>query len=291
MKICFLGDISTLTKRPPKVEGDYIIGNLECSLGGEGIFPAPRIKGGRVALQSDPELVKEIGLSAVSLANNHIWDYGQRGFDITKTYLDSWGVKYTGAGSAVSPAIIDNIILLGYSWHVWPMTVSKMLDGVGANDIVRKDIKRDVERASKTGKFVAVYLHWGFEKEPYVMPSQVRLARDIIDWGADCIIGSHSHVLSGIERYKNSIIAYGLGNFVWNVKRGFVEKVPCSIGLCVDEKKNYTIEVYEGNNQNIMRSIQEHSSFYSKDYQKIWEEQRLRKNLPNKIYKDTFDVV
>ena len=130
-----------------------------------------------------------------------------------------------------------------------------------------------------------------FEKEPYVLPSQIRLAHDIIDWGADYVIGSHPHVVSGIEEYKNWLIAYSLGNFVWDVKKGFMEKVPCSIGLCVDGKRNYKIEVYEGDRRSIMDSIQKHGSFYSGDYHLVWEKHRLRKDLPNKIYKDTFDAV
>jgi hypothetical protein len=66
--------------------------------------------------------------------------------------------------------------------------------------------------------FVVVFLHWETENVFYPSPKQIKLAHKLIDHGATLILGHHPHVLQGIEKYKNGLIAYSLGNFQFDCK-------------------------------------------------------------------------
>ena len=97
----FLGDIFTQTDHNLTIKRkkfDYVFANLESSLYCDQEYPAPRVKGKKICTKSDPKYIKKFDIDVVSLANNHIWDYGDEGFYKTIEYLNKWGWKYTGAG-------------------------------------------------------------------------------------------------------------------------------------------------------------------------------------------------
>lgn len=316
MKLLFLGDIFTERDHNLKPEADYIFGNLEGPLGGTKVFPAKRMPDGkRWALKSVPEYIKKLNLSAVSLANNHIWDYGEEGFSKTVKLLFDWNWESTGAdfnddidenGNHQCPAksfLGDDysVYLFAYSWHEWPMTTSLYLDGAGAQDIRRERMKRDITNNpylpyDNKKKIIIVSLHWGFENEILPMPSQQRLAHDIIDWGADIVVGTHPHVIQGIEPYKHGLIMYSLGNFLFQYKD---KKSPFpveSIGIHVnsDNFHDYKVQVFKGDKKDISRRLNLYGrQLRSPDYANIWKEKRLRKELPGTAwgytYNDTFD--
>jgi len=304
IKLLFLGDIFTEADFNLKPEADYIFGNLEGPLGGKTIYPAKRMPmKKRVALRSNPRFVKKLNLSAVSLANNHIWDYGRDGFETTTKILKDWGWGFAGAGKASSnPACTKvgkyTIYLLAYSWHVWPMATSVYLDGEGAVDICRDTIKNDLQNIPNNKNTIKIVsLHWGFEHEVLPMPSQRRLAKDIIDWGANVVVGTHPHVIQGLETYKGGLIMYSLGNFLFKYAKKpnpFPEE---SVGIRVnsDNFTDYEIEVYNGNRTKIIKRIGKYNKMlrYNK-YNEIWKTERIRKNLPGLAfgvtYKDTFDT-
>ena len=76
-------------------------------------------------------------------------------------------------------------------------------------------IQEDIEKYRNIVDFIVVNFHWGIEKAEYPGEDQIQFAHSVIDYGADLIVGHHPHVLQGIEKYKNKIIAYSLGNFIF----------------------------------------------------------------------------
>jgi poly-gamma-glutamate synthesis protein (capsule biosynthesis protein) len=165
-------------------------------------------------------LLKELGISIVNVANNHIADYGVEGIMETMRYLDSIGVQYVGIGrdlrSARRPVMMEKggwkIGFLGY-YGRGDFAAGEHRAGFAP----RKEsyILQDVRSLRSQVDFVVVNFHWGVELAPHPEAEQITLARKVIDAGADLIVGHHPHVLQGIEEYKGKHIAYSLGNFIF----------------------------------------------------------------------------
>ena len=163
------------------------------------------------------------GIDVVNLANNHIYDFGKVGLFDTISYLDSVGIQHVGAGRSAKqahrPVIIQakgrRIALLGYYGGGEAPKATRRLPGVADRRI--EDIKDDVARIrrEKSADYIVVNLHWGTEKSESPDPDQIEFAHEVIDAGADLVVGHHTHVLQGIERYKSGVIVYSLGNFVF----------------------------------------------------------------------------
>jgi len=162
----------------------------------------------------------EAGFDVVTLANNHMLDYGVEGLKNTIKTLDSIGVAHCGAGlnfyQAQEPAIIvkkgKQIAVLGYS-----MTFPQEFwatDSTGGTCYPNlRNMKNSILKCDSLYDFTVVTFHWGSELKNYPKQYQKDYAHHAIDWGADLVIGHHPHVLQGLEIYKNRLIAYSLGNF------------------------------------------------------------------------------
>lgn len=203
---------------------DFSIGNLESAVAVSG---APTEK--EYTFRADPMVIggiKSSGLDIVSLANNHVLDFGTEAFIETLEHLKNGGINYIGAGEnideAYRPVIIRNKkneekiavfaasrVIPSGSWYA-----GKSNPGVaGAYNPER--LVEEIKRVKGDVEYVAVYLHWGTERELNPNKYQRSLARTLIDNGADIVVGAHPHVLQGFEFYKGKIIAYSLGNFIF----------------------------------------------------------------------------
>jgi poly-gamma-glutamate synthesis protein (capsule biosynthesis protein) len=163
---------------------------------------------------SATEYLREIGVDVVNLANNHSMDYGLEGFSTTCATLESAGIEYVGVlkDGVQQPAIVCvgglNLGILGYT------TAGSHRYDFGIALLDQQRVEQDIaDLLSKNVDRVIVNLHWGEEYVVYPAPDQQRLARQLIESGADVIIGHHPHVVQGIERYRNGVIFYSLGNF------------------------------------------------------------------------------
>ncbi|UCE07316.1 MAG: CapA family protein, partial [bacterium] len=158
------------------------------------------------------------GFDVVTLANNHILDYGIEGLENTITVLDSIGIAYCGAGltleQARKPAILERngyrITVLGYSM-TFPIEFWAT-DSTGGTCYPNK-MKSSIQQSDSLADFTIVTFHWGAELKNYPKDYQKEFAHKAIDYGADLVLGHHPHVLQGLEIYKNRLIAYSLGNF------------------------------------------------------------------------------
>ncbi len=203
---------------------DIVIGNLEgpltstCNssidLDKKYVFRSPANK---VA----PALNKA-GFNALSLANNHILDYGTEGMYDTLLALSQYNIKSIGVGRDINEARSGTIMntangklgFLSYSLtfpdYFWATETRP-----GAAFGHKKQIIEDVKRLKKLTQNVIVSFHWGREKTTELRPYQPILGRAAIDAGASVVIGHHPHVLQAIEKYNGGLIIYSLGNFVF----------------------------------------------------------------------------
>ena len=175
---------------------------------------------------ADPKLIDGLaraGIDYLSLANNHIRDAGGQGVLQTIVNIEKRGIAVSGAGknlaAARKPAVFEvagtTVAVLGYdaiagSYHA---TATR----IGSAPLTAKVVKEDVAAARKAGAdLVVVYPHWGTEYDPTPFSNQKKLARMIIDGGADMVIGNHAHWAAAMEIYKGKPIWYALGNFVFD---------------------------------------------------------------------------
>lgn len=158
------------------------------------------------------------GFDVVTLANNHILDFGIEGLENTLSVLDSIGLAYCGAGltldQAQKPAILERngykIAFLGYSM-TFPEEFWATRSKGGTN--YPYNLKSNIQYSDSLADFTVVTFHWGGEGLNYPKEYQKVFAHIAIDYGADLVLGHHPHVLQGLEIYKNRLIAYSLGNF------------------------------------------------------------------------------
>lgn len=201
---------------------DLVIGNLEGPLTAAS---QPMVEK-KYVFRSPPQPVASAlvraGLGAVSLANNHSLDYGLVGLRDTMAALREAGIYFFGAGESLAaaraPAIVDagpiKIGLLGYS-NTFPEAFWADESRGGTAFGHEAQLRTDVAELAARVDIVVVSFHWGREGTSELRPYQPLLARAAIDAGADLVIGHHPHVLQEIERYRDGVILYSLGNFTF----------------------------------------------------------------------------
>jgi len=222
-------------------KADIAMVNLECPITVRGLLQEKPY-----TFRMNPRFIPALqvaGIDIVNLANNHIYDYGDIGLFDTISYLDSAGVFHVGAGrdfsTAHKPVIRDNptrtVGFLGY--YGGGEAPAAQVDSPGVAYRSLRLIESDIENLRKADSlvYIVVNVHWGVEKAEYPEQSQIRFAHGIIDAGADAVIGHHPHVLQGIELYKQGVIAYSLGNFIFggNSRHTYQTAV---FEICIDPK-------------------------------------------------------
>ncbi len=170
--------------------------------------------------------VQNAGFNVISLANNHIIDWGEQACLDTRRFIEKKELFAFGAGKdqteALQPLIVNKnglrVAFLGSVGAplknvIWPITKSGPGQATLAQLIERIDLVRNHV------DYIVVSMHWGTEYEHIPRSHQITWAHALIDAGADLIIGHHPHVLQSIEIYKNRIILYSLGNFVFDQRK------------------------------------------------------------------------
>lgn len=175
-------------------------------------------------LKMAPKYMKTIsycGFNIVTLANNHLKDYGNKGVIDTIEYCKSNNIQTVGAGtdivSACRPLIIgqDNLKIGIINVCESESSVADDLEaGAAPFDLIR--IYNTIKEIRSSCKYIIVIVHGGCENYSLPTPEMKRKYHFIADIGADVIINHHQHCLSGYEIYKNVPIFYGLGNFFFD---------------------------------------------------------------------------
>ena len=178
--------------------------------------------------QTDPKNVQillDLGIDIVSLANNHSLDFGQDALQDTFVTLDEAGILYAGAGDSKERA--EELQVIEVNGKKFGFLAATRVIPVAGWDVRNKqpglfttyDDTRLVERIRESKEecdFLAVYVHWGIEREEYPEEYQNVIAKHCVEAGADVIIGAHPHVLQGIEFIDEKPVFYSLGNYIFN---------------------------------------------------------------------------
>ena len=189
----------------------------------------PTIKSGPVLCQSpdSPSWLEENGFDVVSLANNHIMDYGTNGlYETKKAFEKSLTV---GAGSweeAYKPVIVEvkakkiaifalSQLEFGNLADEWDVS-SK--DGVAWINHPKVDVT--IQQTRQKADYLIVYAHAGLEHAEQPLPEWRDRYRQLIDMGCDAVIASHPHIAQGWEYYHGCPIVYSLGNFYFSALTG-----------------------------------------------------------------------
>jgi poly-gamma-glutamate capsule biosynthesis protein CapA/YwtB (metallophosphatase superfamily) len=215
------------------LKADLVFGNLEHPVSRRG---TPKSAG--ILLRADPESVSALaraGFNVMSVANNHAMDYGPEALLDTLAILRRHGITPVGGGGSAEEAAAGAVIeVRGRRVGFLAFSVFPEAPGEGPGIAVLSDqaIVRGIRRLRARSDFVVVSAHWGFERRERVSPQQRRLGRMAIDAGASLVLGHHPHVPQEIEEYGGGLIAYSLGNFVFDRSprgdRGIVLR--CEIG-------------------------------------------------------------
>lgn len=236
-------------------QSDISMINLECPVSERGT----KAKDKQYTFRAKPkslEALTSCGIDIVTVANNHILDFGKEALLDTLENLDHRDIKYVGAGinmdEASKPVYIDKkglrVAFIASSRVIPDASWTAGKNGPGVATTYNPErILKEIASAKEKADIVAVYIHWGEELMEKPLRYQKDLARAYIDKGADIVVGSHPHVLQGLEFYKGKIIAYSMGNFVFtNLKRDTmilkieaskegiknIQVVPCRIENC-----------------------------------------------------------
>ncbi|MBR5285338.1 MAG: CapA family protein [Clostridia bacterium] len=209
-------------------EADVAMLNLENALSLRGT-PMAHKAYTYVGKPENAEILKRIGVDYVTLANNHVFDYGEDAFLDTLETLDKYGIDHSGAGRNASEAqkpfyYIINGRKIAYisatraEKHILTPEATETQSGV-FRCYDNERLLEVIEETKQACDYVIVLLHWGTEYSDKLEAVQRRTAHEYIDAGADLIVGTHAHQLQGIEFYNGKAIFYNLGNFWFNAKR------------------------------------------------------------------------
>lgn len=200
---------------------DLSIVNLECPL----TESDKKIDKTGPALKGKPivaKWLKNAGFDLVTLANNHILDYGQEGIENTIATLNDNSINYVGGGinqqEAAKPFFFETngvkIAILNFAENEWSTTHSE--DKGGANPVEPIHNFRSIISAKEKVDHVIVITHGGHEMYRLPSPRMKKLFRFYVDAGASAVINHHTHCTSGFEMYKSAPICYSIGNFLFD---------------------------------------------------------------------------
>jgi poly-gamma-glutamate synthesis protein (capsule biosynthesis protein) len=219
------------TVGPALAAADLAFGNFEGTISHDA---RPQPGGTRfVARTASIDGLRYAGIDFLSLANNHVGDYGAGTLAETVRLLRGAGIAVAGAGADLAGASEPAVVVRGgvrfafVSFNAIIGTPAAAADSPGAvrikmapwfpfSDTDLAAVVDDVKDARKRADVVIVFPHWGQEYTARPNADQMRVAHALIDAGADMLIATHPHWVQGAEIYKGHLIAYSLGNFVFD---------------------------------------------------------------------------
>jgi gamma-polyglutamate biosynthesis protein CapA len=268
-------------------DSDIVFANLECVLSNKNL-DANDIRS--TLFRGSPEyidILKKAGFNILNIANNHSMQHGFEAFNDMKMNLQKNSIHPLGIKDVNNllslPVIFDitniKIAFIGYSLEKDKYSDDELPYAKG--DL--SNIKKDISDLKKLADIIIVSVHWGLELMLSPSNNTIKLARQIIDSGADIILGHHSHTLQGIERYKDKLINYSLGNFVFDLLWDTNARRTGIFKIYIDSTKNITykfIPVFINNhNQPIITKDSSESlisNTFTQDPDKDIEHENLR---------------
>lgn len=224
---------------------DIVIGNLEC--------PATKIKEPsfkQFIFRAEPEwlfTLKQHGITHLNLANNHSVDQGRAGLVDTRENVVSAGIIPIGAGrtmeEAARPVLLTSSPRKVYVLASLQLALENFAYLSEKPSVSQEDFDTLVERvrhlrSSEPDSYIIVTLHWGGEHTLQPVTIQRVRAHQLIDAGADALIGHHTHTLQTIEEYKGKPIYYSIGNFIFDQRKPVNTKA-CMVKLTITKESSH----------------------------------------------------
>lgn len=231
--------------------------------------------------ESTKKILKALNVDIVTLANNHVLDYDEKGVDDTLDFCRKNKIKTVGAGmnleEAAKTLYVDTkegkIALVNFAENEWASATDKT---AGANPMDVIDNAKQIQNAREQADYVIVIIHGGHEYYNLPSPRMQKQYRFYAEQGADIIIGHHTHCISGKEVYKGVPIYYSLGNFLFTNPSSFEDWY---IGIVLE------LTIINGKLE-----VQLHPVKQTKEYFQIsLLEGEEKQNVYNRIFK--FDTV
>lgn len=202
---------------------DFVFGNLEAPLSDLGrnnfVLSTCEFRGSPSSIPS----LHDAGFRVLSLANNHMLQHGRAVFSEVALSLRKAGIMPIGLlmdNGKTKMEVIDcngqRVGFIGYS--LWPSEVYESENNVFTMVAGDEDrILSDIHNFAPQVDHLCVSIHWGYEFVNHPSNEQIELGHAMIEAGARCVLGHHPHVLQGIEQWDGGLIAYSLGNFVFDM--------------------------------------------------------------------------
>lgn len=200
-----------------EMSGDIVTGNLECVLGKKGT-PNPNSHShfrGDIG-RSTPLLQR---FDVLSLANNHINDFGAEAISETQRYLDEIGVAHIGVGQnedqASEPALLErggHRVAIFAATTVSPLVASDPFKAAAPNQMLYRKIRQQKEK----GAICILHLHTGGGDYSYPAPFVRELMHEVAQSGVDVVLGHHPHIVQGQQAIAGTRIFYSLGDFIFD---------------------------------------------------------------------------
>lgn len=172
------------------------------------------------------ELLEEMGTDLVSVANNHIYDYGRDAMLDTFKYLEKAEIPYVGGGRDSKEAkrpiyFIINGIKIGFvaatSAEIVYYTPAAEVDSPGVLEAYdTTEYKQVIKEAAGQCDYLIAYIHWGEEDTNIYSQYQHDTGKEFLEAGADIVVGGHPHVLQGMEYIGDKPVIYSMGDFWFN---------------------------------------------------------------------------
>lgn len=208
-------------------------------------------------------ILKEMNVDIVSLANNHVYDYGYDAFEDTLRLLDENGIRRVGAGMNLAEAeqvqyFEVNEIKIGVvsasraeKYVITPEAKENEPGVFWMYDDTR--LKEVCREADGQCDFLIAYVHWGTEDSCYFEEYQREIARELVDCGVDAVIGGHPHIVQGMEYIEDAPVLYSLGDFWFNgsdkysmmVQLNIYRDGKCEVDIVPCRQKDYGIHYIE----------------------------------------------
>ena len=222
---------------------DLKVVNFEVPLKPENVHLSSQRKERYFQNDDCPDFLRKIGFNLFQLANNHAFDWGDEGFKKTKAALgdDSFGAGTYDEAYKVKVCEVNGsrIGFLSLTYAAYNGVFSDLTnhEGLGCAYINDLKVNHVIIEAKKHVDYLFVLTHDGIEYIDIPLPDTIARYRDLIDYGADGVFGTHPHCPQGWEEYKGKPIFYSLGNFYFNSKEGYdyraLNRQHWYEGLCV----------------------------------------------------------
>lgn len=235
LKQCISPEILEITN-----QSDIFYLNHEFCMSGRGV----PLNGKYYTFRAKPErmeLLKEMGTDLVTLANNHVYDYGEDALLDTFGYLQQAGIPYVGGGKNIEEAkrpvyFIVNGIKIGFvgASNAEKLRFTPQAEADSAGVLLAYDTteyNQVIEETAKQCDYLIAYIHWGTEDTNDFNTKQQEMGREFLNAGADIVVGGHPHVLQGIEYVDGKPIIYSLGDFWFNSETKYTGLLKLNIGI------------------------------------------------------------